>query len=143
MIKAQRHVGINTDSMEESVRFYNLLGFNKILYNVIDSSRYINELSNLQGESLHMIKLHSDIAKLTIELVKYKNSDSVDMPIRTTGVGHLALEVENAIQMWQTLLDNNFIPMTKPLLSSDGGAHVFFCYDPNGFRIEFVELVKK
>lgn len=143
IVKAVRHVGINTDDIHQSVEFYKQLGFNKILYDKTDSSEYINKLSALNDESLHMIKLFSEEAQLTIELVQYKQPDKKTVSIRNIGTAHLALQVTNAKETYQHLKRNNMNVLSEPLLSSDKGAYVFFCYDPNGFRIEFVELINQ
>lgn len=142
MIKGLRHIGINTCCLSESVKFYKMLGFTDCIYNVVDDSEYINRLSGLQNESLHMIKLRSEVG-ITIELVQYTNPVQVPFPIYGNGIGHIALEVDDINKVWKTLIESNAKVVSEPLLSSDKGAYVFFCYDPNGFRIEFVELVKK
>lgn len=142
-IKAQRHVGINTSDIEKSLFFYTKILDFEVISDCVDASQYINTLSGISGNTLRMAKLKSKGAAVVIELVEYQTNiqERSALKINTDGVGHLAVQVENINQAWQILHDAGHEPISKPLLSDDGYARVFFCYDPNGFRIEFVELV--
>jgi hypothetical protein len=44
--------------------------------------------------------------------------------------------------MYQRLKNAGIEIISEPLLSSDKTAKVFFCIEPNGIRVELVEIVK-
>jgi len=44
--------------------------------------------------------------------------------------------------MYEKLQNEGVVVISKPLLSSEKTAKVFFCIDPNGIRVELVEMVK-
>ena len=78
-----------------------------------------------------------------IELLEYLNhpTEIVKTPFYNIGNCHLAFTVHNADEMYEKLLDKGIEVISKPLLSSEKTAIVFFCCDPNGMRIELVEIV--
>ena len=129
--------------MENSREFYaDVLGL-EIVQNYKDDSKYINDVLGISGGNIHMIKLKT-IDGYIIELLEYINhpTEVVNTPFYNVGNCHLAFTVDNADQMYGKLLDKGIEIISKPLLSSDKTALVFFCCDPNGIRVELVEIVK-
>ena len=78
-----------------------------------------------------------------IELLEYLNhpTEIVKTPFYNVGNCHLAFTVHSADEMYKKLLDKGIEVISRPLLSSEKTAIVFFCCDPNGMRIELVEIV--
>ena len=107
-----------------------------------DDSKYINDVLGLSDGKIHMVKLKTQDGYI-IELLEYLNhpTEIVKTPFYNVGNCHLAFTVHNAEEMYEKLLDKGIEIISKPLLSSDKTALVFFCCDPNGIRIELVEIV--
>ena len=142
LVKGFRHTGIIVKNMENSQRFYEgILGL-EVVQNYKDKSKYINNVLGLSNGKIHMIKLKT-IDGYIIELLEYLNhpTEIVKTPFYNVGNCHLAFTVHNAEEMYEKLLDKGIEIISKPLLSSDKTALVFFCCDPNGIRIELVEIV--
>jgi hypothetical protein len=51
------------------------------------------------------------------------------------------LRVNNANDAYKKLVDEKIKVISKPVLSSEGIAKVFFCLDPDGVRVEIVEML--
>ena len=137
-----RHTGIIVKDMKKSRRFYEDMLDLEVVQNYKDDSKYINNVLGLTNGKIHMIKLKT-IDGYIIELLEYLNhpTEIVKTPFYNVGNCHLAFTVHNAEEMYEKLLDIGIEIISKPLLSSDKTALVFFCCDPNGIRIELVEIV--
>ena len=137
-----RHTGIIVKDMKKSRRFYEDMLDLEVVQNYKDDSKYINNVLGLTNGKIHMIKLKT-IDGYIIELLEYLNhpTEIVKTPFYNIGNCHLAFTVHNAEEMYEKLLDKGIEIISKPLLSSDKTALVFFCCDPNGIRIELVEIV--
>ena len=142
LIKEFRHTGIIVKNMENSRRFYEgVLGL-EVVQNYKDESKYINNVLGLSNGKIHMIKLKT-IDGYIIELLEYLNHPTEILKTSFYNVGncHLAFTVHNAEEMYEKLLHKGIEIISRPLLSSEKTAIVFFCCDPNGIRIELVEIV--
>ena len=142
LIKGFRHTGIIVKNMENSRRFYEgILGL-EVVQNYKDESKYINNVLGLSNGKIHMIKLKT-IDGYIIELLEYLNHPTEILKTSFYNVGncHLAFTVHNAEEMYEKLLHKGIEIISRPLLSSEKTAIVFFCCDPNGIRIELVEIV--
>ena len=78
-----------------------------------------------------------------LELLEYPThpTEPFDLPIINVGLPHIALQVEDILYTHEHLLSNNIKVLSKPVLSSEGIAKVFFCLDPDGIRVEIVEMI--
>ncbi len=142
LIKQFRHTGIIVKDMEDSRVFYEeLLGL-EVIQDYTDDSKYINDVLGLSDGNIHMIKLKT-IDNYIIELLKYINhpTEDINRPFYNVGICHIAFTIENADMIYNKLRKENIKTISKPLLSSEKTAKVFFCVDPNGIRIELVEMV--
>jgi len=138
-----RHTGIIVKNMKESQPFYeDILGL-VVMQDYADESKYINDVLGLSDGKIHMVKLKS-IDGYIIELLEYINhpTDFANLPFFNAGSCHVAFTVKNADQMYQRLKNAGIEIISEPLLSSDKTAKVFFCIEPNGIRVELVEIVK-
>jgi len=143
LIKNFRHTGIIVSNMQKSQYFYeNILGF-KVVQNYTDDSAYINKLLGIIDGEIHMVKLKS-VDGYTLELLEYLNHPTklLEIPFYNVGICHLAFSVDNIDKIYQRLIKKKVKTISKPLLSSEGNAKVFFCIDPNGIRIELVQVLK-
>ena len=142
LITQSRHTGIITNDMEKSVHFYkNILGF-KELQDYVDDSEYINNVLGLKNAKIRMVKLQAKDGYI-IELLKYLNHDTnpLDTPFYNVGICHLAFTISDSLSMYEKLYNEGVKIISKPLLASEGTVKVFFCEDPNGVRIELVEIL--
>ena len=124
-----RHVGIITKDIDKSLVFYrDILGL-EVIQEFEDSSDYINEITNLKNA--------------TAELLEYPThrTDPYNVSIINVGLPHIALRVEDADFTYEHLLSKNITVLSKPILSSEGIAKVFFCLDPDNVRVEIVEML--
>jgi len=138
-----RHTGIIVKNMKESQFFYeDILGL-IVMQDYADESKYINDVLGLSDGKIHMVKLKT-IDGYIIELLEYINhpTDYANLPFFNVGSCHVAFTVKNADQMYQRLKNAGIEIISEPLLSSDKTVKVFFCIDPNGIRVELVEIVK-
>lgn len=137
-----RHVGIITKDIDKSLVFYrDILGL-EVIQEFEDSSDYINEITNLKNATAHFIKLKMDDGNV-LELLEYPThrTDPYNVSIINVGLPHIALRVEDADFTYEHLLSKNITVLSKPILSSEGIAKVFFCLDPDNVRVEIVEML--
>jgi len=144
LIKEFRHTGIIVKNMEVSRRFYEDILELEAVQNYKDNSKYINEVLGISDGDIHMIKLKTR-DNYIIELLDYINHPTEDLnkPFYNVGICHIAFTVDNADKIYNKLQNENIEIISKPLLSSEKTAKVFFCVDPNGIRIELVEIIKQ
>jgi catechol 2,3-dioxygenase-like lactoylglutathione lyase family enzyme len=137
-----RHVGIIVKDIDASLHFYkDLLGL-ELIQDFCDDSDYINEVSGLKNVNAHMIKLKTKDG-IIVEILKYLNhpTDFIDHPIYNAGICHIAFQVDSTDKMYIWLKENGVKVISKPILSSEKIAKVFFCFDPNNVRVEIVEML--
>ena len=137
-----RHTGIIVDDMGKSLEFYkDHLGL-EIIQEFTDDSSYINEITNIKDGSAHFIKLKMLDGSI-LELLEYPThrTQPHNLSILNVGVAHIALRVNSADEMYKYLVNHGIKVLSEPVLSSEGIAKVFFCIDPNGLRVELVEMI--
>ena len=141
-IQGFRHIGIIVSSMDASLKFYrDILGL-EVIQDFTDDSDYINQITNISGGVAHFVKLKMNDGTV-LELLEYPTHPTTphNLSILNVGVCHLALRVSCADQAYQCLRKNKIEVLSEPVLSSEGIAKVFFCLDPDGIRVEMVEMV--
>ena len=143
LVIGYRHTGIIVKDMEKSLNFYkDILGL-QVIQDFSDSSDYINKISGLTNADIHMIKLKAEDGTI-LEILEYRNhpTELIDQEIYNVGACHIALQVRDAWDAYKKLTDNNVRIISEPVLSSEGMAKVFFCFDPNNVRVELVEMLE-
>jgi len=142
IVVGYRHTGIITRDINKSLYFYkNILGL-RLIQDFTDSSDYINEITGLKGAIVHFIKLKC-LDGSVLELLEYPShqTESIKSSIINVGICHIALRVNNANDAYKKLVDEKIKVISKSVLSSEGIAKVFFCLDPDGVRVEIVEML--
>lgn len=137
-----RHTGIITKDINKSLHFYkDILGL-EVIQEFYDDSDYINEITGTKEGAAHFIKLKMEDGTV-LELLEYPThpTEPFDLPIINVGLPHIALQVEDILYTYEHLVSNNIQVLSKPVLSSEGIAKVFFCLDPDGIRVEIVEMI--
>jgi predicted enzyme related to lactoylglutathione lyase len=92
-----------------------------------------------------MVKLKAKDG-VSIELLKYlSHPQNIPEPKKSFDVGcnHVALQVDDIDALYEKLISAGIQFHTPPVISSNGGAKVTYCRDPEGVIIELVELLPK
>lgn len=146
MVTAVRHTGIVVSDLARELYFYrDLLGM-EVWADFVDDSPYIARLTRLAGAKIHMMKLRAADG-VSIELLQYLSHptaiDAHEVQRASNGLGcsHIALQVSDIDALYACLCEAGVEFHAPPLISSDGGAKVTYCRDPEGVIIELVELL--
>ena len=142
LVIGYRHSGIIVNNMEKSLEFYkDFLGL-EIIQDFEDDSEYINKITGLRNCKAHFIKLKM-LDGTVLELLEYPTHRTKphDISIINVGIAHIALRVGSAQESYEFLLKKGVKVLSEPVLSSEGFAKVFFCLDPDGLRVELVEMI--
>ena len=142
MIKEVRHIGIEVNNMENSLKFYrDLLGL-KIIKDMDEQGVYIDNMLSLDYVQVKTVKLSADTGNTLIELLDFKShNDNEVRNFYTIGASHIALTVDNLEDLYKHLTKNNVKFNAPPQKSPDGLVKVTFCNDPDGTPIELVEII--
>ena len=138
-----RHVGLAITNMERALKLYRDIFKLEVVWDQIESGKFIDRLSNIKDVKVRTVKL-KDISGGMIELLQYlshPNEVNCDQ-INRIGCSHIAITVDNIDSMSKLLIDEGLKFHYKPQLSADGNAKVAFCRDAEGVLIEVVEQVK-
>jgi len=144
MISEIRHVGIVVNNLKKVLSFFtDVLGF-KIHKKAEENRDFIDKLLKLKQAKLTTVKLKAPDGNL-IELLKfhnYKNNKIWRGKIYSTGLTHISLTVRNIEKTYNILKKNKNVKFfSKPSVSPDGYAKVFFCKGPENLIIELVEIL--
>ncbi len=143
LVVGYRHTGIIVQNMDESLRFYkDILGL-ELIQEFTDDSDYINKITGINNGVAHFNKLKMQDGTV-LELLQYPThpTQKHNLGILNVGVCHVALRVENALEAHKSLVKKGIKVLSEPVLSSEGIAKVFFCIDPDGVRVELVEMLE-
>ena len=142
LVIGYRHTGIIVNNMADSLKFYkDYLGL-KVIQEFTDKSEYINKITGITNGVVHFIKLKMP-DNTVLELLEYPShkTNPHKLSILNVGIAHIALRVKSAKKAYDFLKLKNIKVLSKPVLSSEGIAKVFFCIDPNNIRVEIVEML--
>ena len=142
IVVGYRHAGIIVKDMEKSLWFYrDILGL-EVIQEFTDDSKYINEITGIENGTAHFVKLRM-AGGTVLELLEYPShpTEPHNLSILNVGVCHIALQVASCDEAHELLESNGIRILSRPVLSSEGIAKVFFCIDPDGVRVEMVEMV--
>ena len=144
-ITAFRHVGVVVSDMAASLAFYRDLLEMEVWADFKDNSPYVQAVTGVPDANVWMIKLKAENGG-SIELLQYlSHPQDIPEPNKSCDVGcnHFALEVEDLDATYKKLLEHGIQFNAPPCVSSDGGAKVTYCRDPEGVIVEFVEILDK
>ena len=144
-MKEIRHTGIVVTDMEKALRFYrDLLGL-KVVKDSREEGDYIDSITGLSRVRLWMVKLTADDGSM-VELLQYLShpQEALDNhQICDIGCSHIAFTVDDIDKEYARLSENGVRFNCPPCVSPDGYAKVSFCHDPDGTRIELVEVLQR
>jgi catechol 2,3-dioxygenase-like lactoylglutathione lyase family enzyme len=118
----------------------NTLGF-KLHIKAVEESPYIDELLDIKDPALTTVKL-TDSKGFIIELLKFENhgvDDSWSGDLKTTGLTHIALTVNNLDELVDNLKSQNYEPLSEIKLSPNKKVKVVFVKGPEAIMLELVQ----
>jgi lactoylglutathione lyase len=120
------HTCYRIGDIDRSVAFYNALGFTEI-GRIPIREEAVNVFMNLPGDG--------DMPRL--ELTHNFGVERYDLG---TGYGHIALAVEDLDGILARLGEQGIEPEKPPYSVREGGSRLCFVKDPDGYRIEILEM---
>ena len=118
----------------------NLLGFNLHIESK-EESPYIDELLAIKDPSLTTVKL-IDSKGFIIELLKFDNyqvENSWSGDLKTTGLTHIALTVDNLDELVEILRKLDYQTLSEIKTSPNKKVKVVFVRGPEGIMLELVQ----
>lgn len=129
------------NDLKETKEFWiNSLGF-KIHIEAVEQSPYIDELLAIKEPNLTTVKL-IDSKGFIIELLKFENyqvDHSWSGDLKATGVTHIALTVDNLVQLVENMKKQNYHPLSDIKISPNKKVQVVFIKGPEGIMLELVQ----
>ena len=131
-----RHIGIVVRDIDESLDFYQMLGY-EVVADVQEDGKFIDEILGLYNVKLRTIKMKQN--SHMVELLYYENPIPDDNFKRVNFVGctHFAVTVDDIDQLYGDLIMSGVHFIKEPI--SNKKVKVAFCKDPNDVYIELVE----
>ena len=136
-----RHVGLVVNDLHKTIDFWiNTLGF-KMHIEALEESPYIDELLAIKDPALKTVKL-TDSKGFVIELLKFENyqvENSWSGDLKTTGLTHIALTVDNLDDLVDNLKKQNYKPLSEIKTSPNKKVKVVFVKGPEAIMLELVQ----
>ena len=137
-------MGIVVHDLEKSKNFWiNTLGF-KLHIEAKEKSPYIDELLAIRDPGLTTVKL-IDSNGFIIELLKFENyqvGNSWSGDLKTTGLTHIALTVDNLDEMADRLKKESYQTLSEIKTSPNKKVKVLFIRGPEAIMLELVQELK-
>ena len=134
-------MGIVVNNLEKTRDFWiNTMGF-KLHIEAREESPYIDELLTIKDPSLTTVKL-IDSKRFIIELLKFENyqvENSWSGDLKTTGLTHVALTVDNLDELVEILRKLDYQTISDIKTSPNKRVKVVFVRGPEGIMLELVQ----
>jgi len=134
-------VGIVVNDLNKAKDFWkDTLGF-KLHIEALEESPYIDELLAIKDPALTTVKL-IDSKGFVIELLKFDNymvENSWAGDLKTTGLTHIALTVDNLEELVNNLKKQNYLPLSDIKISPNKKVKVVFVKGPEAIMLELVQ----
>ena len=125
------HTMIRVDDLDESIRFYcDVLGMKLLRKKEYPSGRFTLAFVGYGDESEHTV----------VELTYNWDTRQYDLG---TAFGHLALGVEDIYKTCDDLRRKGAKIVREPGPMKHGGTEIAFIEDPNGYKIELIDLTRR
>jgi catechol 2,3-dioxygenase-like lactoylglutathione lyase family enzyme len=132
------------NDLEKTRDFWiNTLGF-KLHIEAKEESPYIDELLAINDPSLTTVKL-IDPKGFIIELLKFDNyqvENSWSGDLKTTGLTHVALTVDNLDELVNALKNQDYHPFSDIKISPNKKVKVVFVKGPEAIMLELVQELR-
>ena len=129
------------NDLEKTRDFWiNTLGF-KLHIEAKEESPYVDELLAIKDPALTTVKL-IDSKGFIIELLKFENyqvENSWSGDLKTTGLTHIALTVDNLDELVKGLIKDDYQTVSNIKVSPNGKVKVVFVKGPESLMLELVE----
>ncbi len=129
------------NDLEKARDFWiNTLGF-KLHVEAKEESPYVDELLAIKDPSLTTLKL-IDSKRFIIELLKFENyqvANSWAGDLKTTGLTHIALTVDNLDELVDILRKLDYQALSEIKTSPNKKVKVVFVRGPEGIMLELVQ----
>jgi len=139
-----RHTGIVVQDIDRCLYFWTeIMGFT-ILRKLNESGNYIDKITGLNNVKLKTYKLADQKGNI-IELLKFlshPDSDFWNGSSNSTGITHLALNVDSIEFYLKIFNDSGYIKNIEPQLSPDGKVKVAYVKGPENIILELVECLE-
>jgi catechol 2,3-dioxygenase-like lactoylglutathione lyase family enzyme len=136
-------VGIVVHNLERTKDFWiNTMGF-KIYIEAIEQSPFIDELIAINNPGLITVKL-VDPKGFIIELLKFENYETEESwygDLKKTGLTHIALSVDNLLELVESLRIQNYQLLSEIKISPNKKVYVVFVKGPEGIMLELVQEI--
>ena len=136
-----RHIGIVVNDLEKTKDFWiNTIGF-KLHIEAMEESPFIDELLAINDPALTTVKL-IDSKGFIIELLKFENyevGNSWSGDLKTTGLTHIALTVDNLDELVDRLKKENYQTLSEIKTSPNKKVKVLFLKGPEAIMLELVQ----
>jgi catechol 2,3-dioxygenase-like lactoylglutathione lyase family enzyme len=131
-------------NLEKTKDFWiNTLGF-KLHIEAKEESPYIDELLAIKDPALTTVKL-IDSKGFIIELLKFENyqvENSWAGDLKTTGLTHVAITVDNLDKLVNKIKKQNYISLSDIKISPNKKVKVVFVKGPEAIMLELVEELR-
>jgi lactoylglutathione lyase len=125
------HTMIRVNNLDESIRFYcDVLGMKLLRRKDYPSGKF----------TLAFVGYGDESANTVVELTHNWDTHKYDVG---NGFGHLALGVDDIYQTCDDLRSRGAKVVREPGPMAHGGTHIAFIEDPNGYKIELVDLSRR
>jgi lactoylglutathione lyase len=125
------HTMIRVNDLDESIKFYcDLLGMKLLRKKDFPSGRFTNAFVGFGSESEESV----------VELTYNWDTHQYDLG---NGFGHLAVGVNDIYQTCEALRSKGGKVVREPGPMKHGGSDIAFVEDPNGYKIELINLKRK
>ena len=143
MISKLRHTGMVVRNLNQSVVFYEALGF-KTWKREIEQGQFLETVVDLKNVRVETAKLKAPCGAL-LELLQY-HSHPVEMeispqPSNQLGCSHIALTVGSIDKALECVQSCGGSLVNPPSTAPDGTVRVAYCHDPEGNLLELVEEI--
>ena len=134
-------MGIVVNDLDKTRDFWmNTLGFN-LYIETVEKSPYIDELLAIEYPALTTVKL-IDLKGFIIELLKFESyqvENSWSGDLKTTGLTHIALTVDNLNELVENLRKIDYQTISEIKTSPNRKVKVVFVRGPEGIMLELVQ----
>jgi catechol 2,3-dioxygenase-like lactoylglutathione lyase family enzyme len=143
MISKLRHTGFVVRNLDQSVVFYEALGF-KTWKRELEQGPFLETVVDLKKVRVETAKLKAPCGAL-LELLEYQ-THPVQMgispqPSNQLGCSHIALTVDSIDKALECVQSCGGSLVNSPATAPDGTVRVAYCHDPEGNLLELVEEI--